>query len=113
VWLAALFALVLAAGASPALAHRLPRLATTLSLAGVLVFSLSNPDGRIAARAVDRAASGRPLDTAYLAGLSADALPALEALPPRPRALVLADLRARLRRPDGFGGLNIARARAR
>ena len=112
-WLAALFALVLAAGASPALARRLPQLATTLSLAGVLAFSLSNPDGRIAERAVDRAASGRPLDTAYLAGLSADALPALEALPARQRALVVADLRARLRRPDGFGGLNVARARAR
>ena len=51
--------------------------------------------------------------SAYLAGLSADALPALEALPARQRALVLADLRARLRRHDGFGGLNVARSRAR
>ncbi len=112
-WLAALFALVLAAGASPGVARRLPRLATTLGLAGVLAFSLSNPDGRIAERAADRAASGRAVDTAYLAGLSADALPALEALPPRQRALVVPALHARLRRPDGFGGLNVARARAR
>jgi hypothetical protein len=79
----------------------------------VLAFSLNNPGGRIAARAVDRAAGGRALDAVYLEGLSADALPALEALPPRQRERVLPALRARLRRPDGFGGLNVARARAR
>lgn len=112
-WLAALFALVLAAGVSPPVARRLSQLATTLTLAGVLAFSLSNPDGRIAQRAVERAAGGKPLDTLYLSGLSADALPALEALAPRQRDPVLADLRARLAQPDGIAGLNLARARAR
>jgi hypothetical protein len=48
----------------------------------VLAFSLNNPGGRIAARAVDRAAGGRALDAVYLEGLSADALPALEAHAP-------------------------------
>jgi hypothetical protein len=112
-WLAALFVIVLAAGASPAVGRRLTQLATVLTLAGVLAFSLSNPDARIARRAVDRAASGRPLDGAYLRGLSADALPALRALAPAQRDAVLPALRARLRRPDGIAGLNLARARAR
>jgi Domain of unknown function (DUF4153) len=112
-WLAAVFALVLAAGCSPAIARCLPRIATTMTLAGVLAFSLSNPDASIAERAVDRAAAGGSLDTDYLAGLSADAVPAIEKLPPRQRAVVLPSLRARLTRPDGIAGLNLSRARAR
>jgi hypothetical protein len=112
-WLAALFGLLLAVGVAPAVGRRLPQLATTLTLAGVLVFSLSNPDGRIAQRAVDRAAGGRPLDTLYLTGLSADAVPALEGLPPRQRGPVLRALGKRLARPDGIAGLNLARACAR
>jgi hypothetical protein len=113
IWLAAIFGLVLSAGLSRAIARALPRLATALTFAGVLAFSLSNPDGRIAQRAVDRAAAGGEVDTEYLRDLSADALPALERLPPRQRAEVLPDLHAGLRRPDGLAGLNLARARAR
>ncbi|HYV15334.1 MAG TPA: DUF4173 domain-containing protein [Conexibacter sp.] len=112
-WLAALFGLVLAAGCHPAIGRRVPRIATTMTLAGVLAFSLSNPDARIAQRAVDRAAAGGPLDSGYLAGLSADALPALEHLPPPERTAVLPALRARLARTDGIAGLNLSRARAR
>jgi hypothetical protein len=47
-------------------------------LAGWLVLAalnLANPDAAIAAVNLDRAARGRPLDTAYAAELSADALP--------------------------------------
>ena len=111
--LAAVLALVLAAGCRPALGRHVPRAATTMTLAAVLVLSLSNPDARIAQRAVDRAAAGGAIDTDYLTGLSADALPALERLPPRERAVVLPSLHARLARPDGVAGLNLARARAR
>jgi hypothetical protein len=112
-WLAAVFGLVLAAGCSPVIARRLPRIATTMTLAAVLAFSLSDPDARIAQRAVDRAAGGGAVDTGYLAGLSADALPALERLPAREREMVVPALRARLARPDGVAGFNLSRARAR
>lgn len=112
-WLAGVFALVLAAGCHPAIGRHLPRIATTMTLAAVLLFSLSNPDARIAQRAVDHAAAGGSLDTDYLAGLSADALPVLEQLPQRERAAVLPSLRARLAQPDGIAGLNLSRTRAR
>lgn len=112
IWLAAVFALVLAAGTVPALARRLPRIATTLTLAWALAFALSNPDARIARSAVDREATSS-LDLGSLAGLSADALPALEQLPSPERAIAVPPLRARLTDPDGIGGLNLARIAAR
>lgn len=112
-WLAAVFGLVLLGGWRRTIGRRVPRVAVTVTLAGALVFSLSNPDGRIAQRAVDRAAAGGPLDVSYLDGLSADALPALERLSREQRELVVPALRERLRRPDGVAGLNLSRARAR
>jgi len=83
IWLAAMVGLVLSVGLSRAIARRLPRLATTLTFARRAGVSLSSPDGRIAQRAVDRAAADGQLDTGYGGGLSADALPALQTLPPR------------------------------
>jgi len=112
-WTAAVFALVLAAGPWPALARRLPQVVTALSLASVLAFSLLNPDGRIARTAVDRAATGRPIDAAYLGGLSADALPTLRELRAPEREDIVSRVRARLDSPDGLAGANLARARAR
>jgi len=112
-WFVAIFGLVLAAGAHAPSARRLPRIVTVLTLAGVLAFSLSNPDGRIAGSGVSRAESGRPVDVGYLGGLSADALPALERLPEPERAAAVAAVRARLERPDGIAGANLSRARAR
>jgi Domain of unknown function (DUF4173) len=109
------FALVLAAGLSRRVARRLPAVATALALAGVLVFSMSDPDRRIAQSAVDRAQAGETIDTGYLSGLSADALPALERLPDDAnRTRILARVRtARLARADGVAGFNVSRARAR
>jgi hypothetical protein len=112
-WFVVMFGLVLAAGVHGGVARTLPRIATFVTLAGVLAFSLSNPDRRIADSAVSRAASGRPVDTNYIADLSADALPALERLPEPERAIVVSSVRARLARPDGIAGANLARARAR
>jgi hypothetical protein len=112
-WISAVFGLVLLAGLRPALARHLPAVVTTLTLGGVLAFSLSNPDGRIARSAVERAAAGQRVDTWYLAHLSADALPTLRELPAREGDSVVADVRARLARPDGLAGLNVSRARAR
>jgi hypothetical protein len=109
------FALVLAAGSSRRVARRLPAVVTALALGGVLVFSMSDPDRRIAQSAVDRARAGEAIDAGYLAGLSADALPALERLPDgAERARILVRVRAaRIARADGALGFNVSRARAR
>lgn len=112
-WFALAFMALIAAGVRRDVAGRLPRIAMLVTLAGVLGFSLSDPDARIADSAVSRAASGRPVDASYLAGLSADALPALERLAGPQRRLVVAEIRARLARPDGLAGANLSRARAR
>jgi hypothetical protein len=112
-WFVVMFGLVLAAGLHRRVARTMPRAATIITLVGVLTFSLSNPDGRIAHSAVDRAASGRPLDVEYLADLSADALPTLEGLPEPERDMVVGVVRDRLTRPDGIAGANLSRARAR
>ncbi len=112
-WLGGVFLLVLAAGAHVGIRRLAPRAVLGLTLAGTLVFSLSNPDGRIADRAADRALGGGDVDLAYLGGLSADALTAARRLPPGQRARVVARLEDRLRRVDGVAGWNLARARAR
>ena len=112
-WLALVFGLVLAAGAHGGLRERLPRVVVLLTLGGVLAFSISNPDARIADRVVDRALAGGTLDGHYLGGLSADALPAIERLPPGQRDPIMRSLREDLRRADGLAGLNLSRARAR
>jgi hypothetical protein len=104
-WLGALFALVMLAGAIGG--AWLPRAAVAVTGAAILLFALSDPDRRIAERNLD---SGR-VDAGYLAGLSADALPALSG---RPRVRCAAErIRARLGDGDGFLGLNVARERAR
>ena len=76
----------------------LPRACLLTVATSLLAFALWNPDLRIAQRNVER--PGR-LDTEYLSTLSADAVPAL------PRAI------ADPPPADGWGGWNLARARAR
>jgi len=110
-WLATLLVLVLAAGAHAAVPPRLPAVAVAATLVGTLAFSLSDPDARIARRAVDRALAGASIDLAYLGGLSADALPELQRLPQA--AVATAEVRARLSRPDGIAGFNLSRRGAR
>lgn len=113
-WLAAVFCVVLAAGAHPAVARRAPRVVLVVSLVAIVGFSLSNPDGRIAASAVARAEAGATVDREYLRSLSADALPALRRLPGvRGEAAPWRAVEQRLARPDGPAGLNWSRARAR
>jgi hypothetical protein len=58
------------------------------------------------------AGSGR-IDTSYLNGLSADAVPRLTQLPPAVRACSLSEQAARLSDRDGVAEANIARSRAR
>jgi uncharacterized protein DUF4153 len=103
-WLAGLFVLVLLAGATRR-ARWLPRGVVALSATGLLAFAVSNPDGRIAARNIDRYERTGRIDTSVLRGLSADATPALRRLSPR---LVPATCAP----PDGVVGFNVGRARA-
>ena len=84
-----------------------------LTGAGLLAFTLVNPEGLVAERNVDRFRDTGKIDVPYLRGLSADATPALAALPPGKRACAVAVQAESLRRDDGFFGLNASRERAR
>ena len=112
-FLAAVIALVIAAGMHPVVARRAPAVAVVLALASALGFCLADPDARIAERAVGLATGGRAVDVDYLSGLSADALPALRELPSPYRGQVVPALEERLRRGDHIAGWNVSRARAR
>jgi hypothetical protein len=111
--LGGLFVLVLVAGAILPVRRQLPRLALAGMALGLIVFSLSNPDGRVAERNVDRWARTGDLDVAYVQGLSADAVPALAELPEPLRARVLAPHAARLREQEPLTSANYGRHRAR
>jgi hypothetical protein len=79
-WLGLVVLLVTAAGVR--LDGRwLPRAAVLTAGAALLGLVVLNPDGYVAQRNVERYAETGKADWAYLAGLSADAVPALEALP--------------------------------
>jgi hypothetical protein len=92
----------------------LPRATVLLCAVAAAAFWIADPDRRIAAHNVARYEATGRIDTAYRAGLSADAVPALLELPPRLRAEVLDVQRDRLARVrDGFAGANLARHRAR
>jgi hypothetical protein len=109
----ALFVLVIAALAT----GRRDWLArATVALAGVfaVAFWVGDPDRRIAAHDVQRYEQTGRIDTGYLSGLSADAVPALLRLPAPLRAEALGPQASRLARTrDGFAGANLARMRAR
>ena len=110
---AALFALVIAALAIGRRGWLAPATAGLAALAA-LAFWIGDPDRRIAAHNVERYEATGRIDTAYLARLSADAVPALMRLPPALRERVLAPQRARLAGSrDGLAGANRARAAAR
>ena len=112
--LAALFALVALAGVWRPAARHLPRLAVALSLGGLLAYSASAPDARIARENVERFSQTGQLDQDYVQNLSAEAVPALIGLPERERRCVLAEQRRRLRTSDGgWAAANSARSRAR
>ncbi|WP_214111109.1 DUF4153 domain-containing protein [Acrocarpospora catenulata] len=116
-WLAAVFVLVLAAGAVRLSRHDaswLPRAMVLLTGASLLVFALWNPDAKIAetqhaVRGIDR------LDADYLGGLGAEAVPALNRLPEPTRTCVLQEIITlnHLRTPDPWNGWNQARTEAR
>lgn len=111
--LGGLFVLVLLAGVFHFVREQLARIAVAGVALGLLAFSLSNPDGRIAQRDVDRWRDTGHLDLFYLQGLSADAVPALDRLPEPVRTSVLTSIRARLADDEPWTSASYGRHRAR
>jgi len=92
----------------------LAQAAVLLAAFAALLFWVGDPDRWIAAQNVERYEATGKIDTQYVAGLSADAVPALMALPASLREEAVGRQRARLaREPDGVAGANVARSRAR
>ena len=111
-WLGAVIGLVLTA----LLGGRhgwLPRASVALSGLALLAFAWSDPDRRIAERNVERFGVTGRVDVGYLSALSADAVPALTALPRPLRDAALAPQRRALAEEEGWADTNLARTRAR
>lgn len=75
----------------------------------MLALAVADPDALIARHNVARWTAGGKIDTAYLAGLSDDAVPHLDELPEPLRSCTLA---ARAPSDDGLLSWNLARRRA-
>ncbi|WBB65866.1 DUF4153 domain-containing protein [Micromonospora sp. WMMD812] len=90
----------------------LPRLVVATAVIALLGLAAVNPDRTIAERNVDRYRATGRLDVGYLAGLSADAVPALDRLPEPLRSCALRSIAADLPE-DGLRAANLGRARAR
>jgi hypothetical protein len=114
-WLGAMLVLAGAAGGVAGIRTRLALApaAVLLTAGGVLAFTLGNPDRYIAERNIDRWEANGSIDESYLAGLSADAVPALVELPAARRRRVTLPLRERLQAGDSWSSANLSRARAR
>ncbi|MGI5216817.1 DUF4153 domain-containing protein [Nocardia sp. CA-290969] len=90
----------------------LPRTAVATAVAALLVLAAINPEGLVAGENIDRWQRGENLDVDYLAGLSADIVPAIDRLPVPLRI----DLYNRLEHQlddDTWNSWNLARSRAR
>jgi hypothetical protein len=115
-WSAGVFGLVIAAGAGDTFGRSaawLPRVTVAFSAAALAVFAYGDPDLRIAESHHDLDLSA--VDTDYLSGLSADAVPGLTGLPEDERTCALIGLRDRLDDPDGRGpaAWNLSRVQGR
>ncbi len=109
-WLAAVLLLVGAAGLTRSTAW-LPRAVALSAALGLLLFAVADPDARIADRNVERFQERGDLDQGYAAGLSTDAVPALQELPEPQRSCVLASMGEPTN--DGWLEANLSRSRAR
>lgn len=81
----------------------------------LLALAVTDADGLVAKRNVDRALSGKEVDIAYLSRLSADAVGHLDRLPEPQRSCALAPIAQRLEltADGGWAGANLSRHRAR
>jgi hypothetical protein len=112
-WLGAMLVLATGAVAPRAVLARVGTLAVVATAVGLLAFSLSSPDRRVADRNVARWRQTGMIDIDYLRTLSADAVPALVRLPLPERRRATVDLREQLRSGDPWGSANLSRTRAR
>lgn len=111
-WLGACFVLALVAvlRLRPA---GLSRPMVALGVVALLGLAVLDPERFVAEQDVARFAATGELDTWYLSRLSADAVPALLALPEPERSCALVDVAAGLADPDGWRGANLSRQAAR
>ncbi|WP_410612250.1 DUF4153 domain-containing protein [Amycolatopsis sp. lyj-109] len=111
-WFGAVFVLVLVALVRLRPAW-LPRAAIGTAAAALLVLAVLDPERLIADANLDRAAAGKSLDDRYLAGFSADVVPAVSARLAEPlRSCVLRQV-LRDDREDGWPAWNVSRSAAR
>ncbi|MPV88326.1 DUF4153 domain-containing protein [Georgenia ruanii] len=108
-WLGLVVVLVVVAGVRWSGAW-LPRAALVAGAVFVLALGLANPEGWVARQNIDRFAATGKIDTAYLATLGADAVPAIAEGLPAPLARCV--LAAQQRVDDDALSWNLARARA-
>lgn len=108
-WLAALFLVVMIAGARWT-GGWLPRTVVGVTAAGLMVVNVINPEGFVASQNIERYERTGKIDIFYLGSLSPDATPALASLPAEVRACVLTD---RFVEEDPFWSFNLSRAQAR
>jgi hypothetical protein len=111
-WLAALFVLLLVAGAVRRAAW-LPRAVAASAALAALVYGLASPDALVAQQNVDRYRATGQLDLTYLRTLSADAVPALDALPQPERNCALRRIKERLDASVPWYATSLSTAEAR
>jgi hypothetical protein len=111
-WLAGAF-LVVGALAAARRSAWLPFALVCLSAGAAFGFAIWNPDARIAERNVQRYRDQGKLDESYLAGLSADAVPALLSLPQEVRRPILESIAGRLDPSEPWTSWNLSRSRTR
>ncbi|MFF2550097.1 DUF4153 domain-containing protein [Nocardia sp. NPDC058058] len=110
-WIALIYVLVLASLVRLS-REWVPRAAIGAAALTLLGLAVLNPEGFIADRNIDRWEASHRLDSGYLSGLSADALPAVDRLPAAQRDRIADAIRAEIER-DSWRGWNLSRARAR
>jgi FtsH-binding integral membrane protein len=111
-WLGSVLVMVLAAGVRLR-AGWLPQAAIGSGVAALIGLAMLNPDHFIADRNITRYEDTGKIDVAYLSGLSADAVPALDRLPATLRSCALGDVARDLAERHDWRGWNIGVDRAR
>ncbi|MCX4515234.1 DUF4173 domain-containing protein [Streptomyces sp. NBC_01619] len=97
-WLGVVLVLIIAAGLFGS--RWLPRTVVGSAAAAVLAFGLVSPDALVAERNVQRYERTDKIDISYLQDLSADAVPALDALPEPLRSCALKEIDRDLRETE-------------
>jgi len=112
-FLGIVFALVIVAGVRLR-APWLPRATVAAGVGLLLALAVLNPEALMARTLLARLDGPYPIDRAYVASLSADAIDVIDRMVPEPeRSCVLARLERDLERPEPWYGRNLARERAR